>query len=126
MKAVRLHEYHERPAVEDVPEPRVRGPLDIVVRIGGAGLCRTDLHIIEGQWEERAHPTLPYTIGHENAGWVEEVGGEVTNLAPGDPVILHPLVTDGLCRACRAGDDAHCRTAASPASTATAGWPSTC
>jgi NAD+-dependent secondary alcohol dehydrogenase Adh1 len=108
MKAVRLHAYHQEPVVEDVPEPTVSGPLDVVVKIGGAGLCRTDLHIIEGQWASRAGVTLPYTLGHENAGWVQDVGPAVTNLAPGDTVILHPLATCGLCRACRAGDDMHC------------------
>ena len=50
MKAVRLHQYHELPKVEQVPEPTITGPWDVIVRIGGAGLCRTDLHIIEGQW----------------------------------------------------------------------------
>ncbi|MFI7618318.1 NAD(P)-dependent alcohol dehydrogenase [Nonomuraea terrae] len=108
MKAVRLHEYTKRPVVEDVPEPEVRGPLDVLVEIGGAGLCRTDLHIVEGQWAEKSGVRLPYTIGHENAGWVREIGPAVTNVRPGDAVILHPIVTCGLCRACRAGDDVHC------------------
>ena len=108
MKAVRLHEYDKRPVVEDVPEPEVSGPLDVLVEIGGAGLCRTDLHIVEGQWAEKSGVALPYTLGHENAGWVRAVGPAVTNVAPGDTVILHPLVTCGLCRACRAGDDVHC------------------
>ncbi|HET9254027.1 MAG TPA: NAD(P)-dependent alcohol dehydrogenase [Pseudonocardiaceae bacterium] len=108
MKAVRLHEYHRPPVVEDVPKPVITGPLDVIVRIGGAGLCRTDLHIIEGQWERAMAPALPYTIGHENAGWVHEVGPAVTNVAVGDPVILHPKITCGLCRACRAGEDMHC------------------
>jgi NAD+-dependent secondary alcohol dehydrogenase Adh1 len=108
MQAVRLHHYDERPTVEDVPEPQISGPHDVIVRIGGAGLCRTDLHIIEGQWESRAGVELPYILGHENAGWVHEVGSAVENLAPGDTVIMHPLVTCGLCRACRAGDDMHC------------------
>ncbi|MFC7640383.1 alcohol dehydrogenase catalytic domain-containing protein [Streptosporangium lutulentum] len=67
MKAVRLHEYKKRPVVEDVPEPKVSGPLDVLVEIGGAGLCRTDLHIVEGQWAEKSGVALPYTIGHENA-----------------------------------------------------------
>ena len=67
MKAVRLHEYHQQPVVEEVPEPTVKGPLDVVVKIGGAGVCRTDLHIILGQWADRSNVTLPYTIGHENA-----------------------------------------------------------
>ena len=108
MKAVRLHKYGERPAVEEVAEPEISDPLDVIVRIGGAGLCRTDLHIIEGQWKEKSGVELPYTLGHENAGWVHEVGSAVTNVTEGDAVIVHPLITCGLCRACRAGDDMHC------------------
>ncbi|MFL6148527.1 MAG: NAD(P)-dependent alcohol dehydrogenase, partial [Pseudonocardiaceae bacterium] len=108
MRAVRLHEYHHQPVVEQAPEPTISGPLDVIVKIGGAGVCRTDLHIIEGQWAQAMAPTLPYTIGHENAGWVHEVGAAVTNVEVGDTVILHPTPTCGLCRACRAGDDMHC------------------
>ncbi|MBM2620031.1 NAD(P)-dependent alcohol dehydrogenase [Actinoplanes sp. LDG1-06] len=108
MKAVRVHSYGKRPSIDDVPEPKITGPLDVIVKVGAAGLCRTDLHIIEGQWADKSGVQLPYVIGHENAGWVQEVGSAVTNVAPGDAVILHPLVTCGLCRACRAGDDVHC------------------
>jgi NAD+-dependent secondary alcohol dehydrogenase Adh1 len=108
MKAVRLHDYHKPPVVEDVPEPTISGPLDVIVKIGGAGVCRTDLHIIEGQWADRSGVALPYTLGHENAGWVHAVGDGVTNVAQGDTVILHPAPGCGLCRACRAGDDMHC------------------
>ena len=114
MKAVRLHGYHQHPVVEEVPEPTVRGPLDVVVKIGGAGVCRTDLHIIEGQWADAMAPTLPYTLGHENAGWIHEVGSAVTNVAVGDTVILHPTPTCGLCRACRAGQDMHCSDSSFP------------
>jgi NAD+-dependent secondary alcohol dehydrogenase Adh1 len=108
MKAVRLHGYHQMPVVDDVPEPTVQGPLDVVVKIGGAGVCRTDLHIIEGQWAEAMAPALPYTLGHENAGWVHAIGSGVTSVAVGDTVILHPTPTCGLCAACRAGNDMHC------------------
>jgi NAD+-dependent secondary alcohol dehydrogenase Adh1 len=114
MKAVRIHGYHQQPVVDEVPEPTVQGPLDVVVRIGGAGVCRTDLHIIEGQWAEAMNPKLPYTLGHENAGWVHEVGAGVTNVAVGDTVILHPTPTCGLCRACRAGNDMHCENSSFP------------
>jgi NAD+-dependent secondary alcohol dehydrogenase Adh1 len=103
-----LHKFHTQPVIDDVPEPKIRGPLDVIVKIGGAGVCRTDLHIIEGQWDAAMHPALPYTLGHENAGWVHEIGSAVTNVAVGDTVILHPTPTCGLCRACRAGDDMHC------------------
>ncbi|HLF40337.1 MAG TPA: NAD(P)-dependent alcohol dehydrogenase [Acidimicrobiia bacterium] len=110
MKAARLHAYGDTVLhLEEVDDPAVRGPFDVIVRIGGAGLCRTDLHIMEGQWQEKSGVTLPYTLGHENAGWVHAVGSAVDNVAPGDPVIVHPLVTCGLCRPCRAGDDMHCR-----------------
>ena len=54
------------------------------------------------------NPALPYVLGHENAGWIQEVGSAVTNVAVGDTVILHPTPTCGLCHACRAGDDMHC------------------
>ena len=108
MKAVRVHAYGKRPSVDDIPEPKVTGPLDVLVKVGAAGLCRTDLHIVEGQWADKSGVALPYVIGHENAGWVQEVGSAVTNVQPGDAVILHPLVTCGLCRPCRSGDDVHC------------------
>jgi NAD+-dependent secondary alcohol dehydrogenase Adh1 len=108
MIAARLHKYHEPLAVEQIAEPKITGPHDVIVRIGGAGLCRTDLHIQEGQWAEKSGVELPYVLGHENAGWVEAIGSDVSNVAVGDTVIVHPLVTCGLCRACRAGDDVHC------------------
>jgi D-arabinose 1-dehydrogenase-like Zn-dependent alcohol dehydrogenase len=109
MKAARIFGYRQPPRVVEVPEPAVTGPLDVVVRVAGAGVCRTDLHIVEGMMREAlGDPPLPYTIGHENAGWVEAVGPAVAHLAPGDPVILHPLATCGACAACRAGDDSHC------------------
>jgi NAD+-dependent secondary alcohol dehydrogenase Adh1 len=114
MKAVRMHAYHQQPVLDQVPEPTIKGPLDVVVKIGGAGVCRTDLHIIEGQWAQAMNVSLPYTIGHENAGWVHEVGSAVTNIAVGDTVILHPTPTCGLCRACRAGQDMHCSESAFP------------
>ena len=114
MKAVRLHEFQKPPMVDDIPEPTIRGPLDVIVKIGGAGVCRTDLHIMEGQWDAAMQTPLPYVLGHENAGWVHEIGPGVTNVAVGDTVILHPLVTCGLCRACRAGDDMHCINSAFP------------
>jgi NAD+-dependent secondary alcohol dehydrogenase Adh1 len=114
MIAARLHRYHDPLAVESVPEPAISGPHDVIVRMGGAGLCRTDLHIQEGQWAEKSGVELPYTLGHENAGWVHEVGSDVTNVEVGDTVIVHPLVTCGLCRPCRAGDDVHCENNAFP------------
>jgi NAD+-dependent secondary alcohol dehydrogenase Adh1 len=111
VKAARLHNYHEDLRIDDVDEPTITGPTDVIVRIGGAGLCRTDLHIRDADWktvQEGADVKLPYTLGHENAGWVHEVGAGVTNVSVGDTVIVHPLITCGFCRACRAGNDMHC------------------
>jgi NAD+-dependent secondary alcohol dehydrogenase Adh1 len=114
MKAVRVHAYHQPPVVEQVPDPEITDPYDVIVKIGAAGLCRTDLHIIEGQWDSRSGVSLPYIPGHENAGWVHEVGSAVKHVSVGDGVILHPLVTCGLCQPCRAGDDVHCEDNAFP------------
>src|ERR1700759_433149 len=114
MKAVRLHKFHTQPVIDDIPEPTIRGPLDVIVKIGGAGVCRTDLHIMEGQWDAAMGTPLPYILGHENAGWVHDIGSAVTSVAPGDTVILHPTPTCGLCRACRAGDDMHCENSTFP------------
>ena len=108
MKAARLHAYHDALKLESIDEPKADGPLDVIVRIGAAGLCRTDLHIQEGQWAEKSEVVLPYTPGHENAGWVHEIGSAVTNVEVGDTVIVHPFISCGLCLPCRAGDDMHC------------------
>jgi NAD+-dependent secondary alcohol dehydrogenase Adh1 len=108
MKAARLHAYREALKLDEIGDPQITGPLDVVVRIGAAGLCRTDLHIQEGQWAEKSGVKLPYTPGHENAGWVHEIGSTVTNVAVGEAVIVHPFISCGLCGPCRAGDDMHC------------------
>jgi len=108
MKAARLHAYHDALKLEEIDEPKAIGPHDVIVKIGAAGLCRTDLHIQEGQWAEKSEVVLPYTPGHENAGWVHEVGSGVSNVEVGDTVIVHPFISCGLCRPCRLGDDMHC------------------
>lgn len=114
MRAVQVTGYHQNLQLAEVPIPTPTGPFDVVVKIGGAGVCRTDLHILEGQWAEKSQVQLPYTIGHENAGWVHAIGFAVTNVREEDKVIVHPLVTCGLCRACRSGDDVHCEASSFP------------
>src|SRR4051794_8589125 len=114
MRAARLHRYHEALRLDDVQEPRTKGPFDVVVKIGAAGLCRTDLHIQEGQWAKNTQIALPYIPGHENAGCVHEVGPGVTNVEVGDTVIVHPYISCGFCRPCRRGDDMHCLTGSFP------------
>lgn len=113
MKAAVLHNYDETlkrsdlVRYEDVPEPTIEKPTDVIVRIGGAGVCRTDLHVIEGLWRDRIPVQLPYVMGHENAGWVEAVGSSVEIVKRGDPVICHPLAAPGDTLAARRGNDMH-------------------
>jgi len=122
VKAARLHEYDCPLSLDSVPEPNLLGPNDVVVRIGGAGVCRTDLHVIEGVWREKVSVELPYTLGHENAGWVEFAADGVTTVRVGDAVIVHPLVTCGVCLACRRGEDMYCTSAAFPGITTDGGF----
>jgi len=115
MRAAVLHEYDPHVNVqlklETVPEPKIQNDNDVIVRIGGAGLCRTDLHVIEGVFREAMDPNntlLPHILGHENAGWVEVVGKNVTSVKPGDAVICHPQRSCGVCLGCRSGEDMYC------------------
>ena len=122
MQAARLHRYDDSIPkdslkVEQVDEPKIEGAFDVIVRVGAAGLCRTDIHVVEGQWapiQDADGSLLPYILGHENSGWVEEVGSAVTNVQPGDTVICHPLMSCGLCHYCRAGRDMQCINGAFP------------
>jgi NAD+-dependent secondary alcohol dehydrogenase Adh1 len=111
MKAALLPDYHNDWVVDDVPDPSIEGPDDVIVRVGAAGFCRTDIHIWEGQFDaawKAAGLGLPFVCGHENAGWIEAIGDGVKHLAVGDAVLLHGMATCGYCHACRAGDDVHC------------------
>ena len=128
MKAAVLHDYDEALAgpdfvsLDEVADPEIEKPSDVIVRIGGAGVCRTDLHIIEGIWRSKVEVTLPYIMGHENAGWVETVGSGVDSFRAGDPVICHPLVTSGHCLACRRGHDMQAADSVFPGINANGGY----
>jgi NAD+-dependent secondary alcohol dehydrogenase Adh1 len=102
-----MREYHRPLELVDLPAPEISGHSEVVVRIGGAGVCATDLHAIDGMMEP-AGVTLPLVLGHENAGWVEEVGDAVSTVAPGDAVLVYPPFSCGLCVPCRRGNDMHC------------------
>ena len=108
MKAVRLHGYNQMPVIEEVPEPSIQSPLDVIVKIGGAGVCRTDLHIILGQWAEAMSQSLPYTLGHENAGFVSAMGAGVTGLKEGDPVLVYGGWGCTRCDHCVVGEEQLC------------------
>ncbi|HEY3502571.1 MAG TPA: S-(hydroxymethyl)mycothiol dehydrogenase [Actinocatenispora sp.] len=80
----------------NVPDP---GPGEALVRIQACGVCHTDLHYRDGGIGDE----FPYLLGHEAAGTVEAVGPDVTEVAPGDLVILNWRAVCGVCRACRRG-----------------------
>ncbi len=128
MKAATLRGYDETltndafVTWEDVADPKIEKPTDVIVRIGGAGVCRTDLHIVEGVWRGHVDVAFPHIMGHENAGWVEEVGPGVESVAVGDPVICHPLVTSGHDLACRRGNDMHAAESSFPGINAPGGF----
>src|ERR1700712_4133077 len=85
----------------NVPDP---GPGEAVVAIGACGVCHTDLHYRNGG----ISPDFPFLLGHEAAGVVESVGEGVTEVAPGDYVILNWRAVCGQCRACRRGRPQYC------------------
>jgi NAD+-dependent secondary alcohol dehydrogenase Adh1 len=122
MKAVRVHRYKEAPMIDEVPQPDLRSEDDVLVRVGGAGVCRTDLHVVDGWFEEVMPVDAPFTLGHENAGWIEAVGANVTNMAVGDAVIVHPLRTCGVCWGCRQGEDMYCAASSFPGVNADGGY----
>ncbi len=84
-----------------VPDP---GPGEAVVAIAACGVCHTDLHYREGQ----INNDFPFLLGHEAAGTVEAVGEGVTEVAPGDFVILNWRAVCGQCRACTRGKPQYC------------------
>jgi S-(hydroxymethyl)mycothiol dehydrogenase len=84
-----------------IPDP---GPGEAVVRVAACGVCHTDLHYREGGIND----DFPFLLGHEAAGTVEAVGSGVTEVAPGDYVILNWRAVCGQCRACRKGKPWYC------------------
>ncbi|QIX25809.1 S-(hydroxymethyl)mycothiol dehydrogenase [Nocardioides sp. JQ2195] len=85
----------------NVPDP---GPGEAVVKIQACGVCHTDLHYREGGINDE----FPFLLGHEAAGVVESVGDDVTEVAPGDFVVLNWRAVCGECRACKRGDLHYC------------------
>jgi propanol-preferring alcohol dehydrogenase len=106
MKAYQLTAWQSPPEMRevDVPEP---GPGQVLLKVGGAGACHSDLHLME--WPEGTmNFGLPFTLGHENAGWVEAVGAGVEGLEQGEPVAVYGPWGCGRCRACRLSAENHC------------------
>jgi alcohol dehydrogenase, propanol-preferring len=109
MKAFRLTAWHHAPELVDVdvPDP---GPGEVLIKMGGAGACHSDLHLMEWPAGQLPYP-LPFTLGHENAGWVEKLGAGVTGFSIRDPVAVYGPWGCGHCRLCRLGIETYCENA---------------
>jgi alcohol dehydrogenase, propanol-preferring len=104
MQAYRITGWGQPPELADVPVPEP-GPGEVLVRVAGSGACHSDLHLIESgliPWP------LPFTLGHETAGWVEALGPGTSGFAPGDAVMVYGPWGCGACRRCREGFENYC------------------
>jgi alcohol dehydrogenase len=97
MKALVYHGPGQR-AWEQVPDPGLEQPTDVIVRIDSSTICGTDLHILKGDVPEVEPGTI---LGHEAVGTVVEIGSAVTTLVPGDHVLVSCITSCGRCRFCR-------------------------
>lgn len=107
MQALRLTAWKTDPELQEVDDPEP-GPGQVVIRVGGSGACHSDLHLMH-EFEEGVVPWgPPFTLGHENAGWVDAIGAGVTGLAVGDPVAVYGPWGCGRCIRCRLGMENYC------------------
>jgi propanol-preferring alcohol dehydrogenase len=107
MRALRLLDWKSEPELVEVADP-VPGPGEAVVKIGGAGACHSDLHLMH-DFDEGVLPWRPpFTLGHENAGWVHELGDGVTSVEIGQPVAVYGPWGCGDCERCRLGIETYC------------------
>ncbi|MDG4798785.1 NAD(P)-dependent alcohol dehydrogenase [Micromonospora sp. WMMD1082] len=107
MRALRLPAWKTEPELVEVDQP-TPGPGQVVVRIGAAGACHSDLHLMH-DFEAGTLPwNPPFTLGHENAGWVHALGAGVTGLEVGQPVAVYGPWGCGSCARCRVGADNYC------------------
>ena len=106
MQALQMVAWQQPPELRTIPIPEP-GPGEVLIKVGGAGLCHSDLHIMETPGEAIGW-ALPFTLGHENAGWVEKLGPGATGFAVGDAVIIYGPWGCGTCRNCKAGMDNYC------------------
>ena len=107
MKALRLESWQSTPMIREVavPEP---GPGGVLVQMGGAGACHSDLHLMDEFTDGLLPWGPPFTLGHENAGWVYAVGEGVVGLEPGQPVAVVGAWGCGSCPRCLAGMETYC------------------
>jgi propanol-preferring alcohol dehydrogenase len=107
MRALQLKSFQCDPELVDLSEPEP-GPGEVVIKVGGAGACHSDLHVMREFAEGMAPWGPPFVLGHEAAGWVHRVGGKVRGLEHGEPVAVYGLIGCGRCKPCAAGAENLC------------------
>jgi propanol-preferring alcohol dehydrogenase len=107
MKALQLTQWKHEPELREVPQPEPQAG-QVLVRVGGAGACHSDLHLMHDFEPGQLPWGPPFTLGHENAGWVEAVGDGVEGLAIGDPVAVYGPWGCGHCHRCLTGAENYC------------------
>jgi alcohol dehydrogenase, propanol-preferring len=107
MRALQLKSFQSDPELVDLPEPEP-GPGQVVIKVGGAGACHSDLHVMHEFAEGMAPWGPPFVLGHEAAGWVHRIGSGVRNYEPGQPVAVYGLLGCGHCKPCAAGAENLC------------------
>lgn len=106
MQAFQLVAWQQPPELREVrmPEP---GPGEVLIKVAGAGACHSDLHLMD--WPAGQMPfDPPFTLGHENAGWVERVGAGVEDVHVGEAVAVYGPWGCGRCPACRRSSENYC------------------
>lgn len=93
----------------NVPEPKITRPTDVLIRIKMVGVCGSDIHYYNTGRIGSQIIQFPFTVGHEAAGIVEQVGPKVTRVKPGQRIAIDPAVYCGQCDQCRAGREHTCR-----------------
>ena len=107
MKAYVYHGPDQKGAWEEVPNPTILEPTDVIARVDTTTICGTDLHILKGDCPEVEHGRI---LGHEAVGTITEVGSAVTDLKVGDRIIIPAVTSCGKCSYCKANRPSHCQT----------------
>jgi len=107
LRAARLHQIGKPLRIDEVLRPKVLGS-EVLIRIAGAGVCHPDVHFRSGRVPLPEEFSLPLTLGHENAGFVEEVGPLVRGAAKGDAIAVWGGQGCGICRVCHQADQQLC------------------
>ncbi|WP_167050315.1 NAD(P)-dependent alcohol dehydrogenase [Microbacterium halimionae] len=113
MRAMRFTAWQSFPTLEEIERP-TPGPGEVLLKVAGAGACHSDVSIFSDFTAETAPGGMnaPFTLGHENSGWIEEVGPGVTGFEKGDAYLVYGPIGCGHCIPCTRGQDTYCQNVA--------------